>query len=105
MHEQLLKLVLLAVSDLVTIRVVPLAAGERSVFGNSFSLFDYDGARSLLYLDNFDSGVFVEDPDYVDPFVQLVPSIARVALDARLSQELLMAIARDYEHASGGQTD
>jgi transcriptional regulator with XRE-family HTH domain len=102
MHEQILKLVLLAELNKVKIRVVPLSAGERSVFGNSFSLFEYDGGKPLLYLDNHATGAFFEDPDYVDPFVLLVPSIARVALDARQSQELLAAVASDYERAGGG---
>jgi transcriptional regulator with XRE-family HTH domain len=101
MHEQILKLALLTESAQVKIRVIPMAAGERSVFGTSFSLFEYDGGKPLLYLDNPATGVFFEDPDYVDPFVLLARDIARVVLDARQSQELLVALASDYERAGG----
>lgn len=103
MHEQLLKLALMTDLRQVKIRIVPLDAGERSVFGNSFGMFEFDGGKPLLYLDNHATGAFFEDPDYVDPFVLLVRSIDRVALDARQSQELLAAIASDYERAGGGQ--
>lgn len=99
MHEQLLKLVLLAESKRTKIRVVPLCAGERSVFGGSFTLQDYDGGRPLLCLHNHATSLFFEEPDYVDPFFLLIPSIARVALDARQSQELLTSIASGYERS------
>lgn len=105
MQEQLLKLALMTNLRNLQVRVVPLAAGERSMFGNSFGLFEYDGAKPLLYTDNHATGAFFEDPDYVDPFVLLVPSIARVALDARDSQELLAAVASDYERAGGSRVE
>ncbi|MFC0113740.1 Scr1 family TA system antitoxin-like transcriptional regulator [Kibdelosporangium aridum] len=103
MQEQLLKLVLLADLQDVHVRIVPLAAGERSVFGNSFGLFEYDSGRPLLSLPNFATTVFIEDPEHVDPFVLLTPSIEQVALDTRQSQELLAAIALDYERAVDDQ--
>lgn len=103
MHEQLLKLTLFADSEWVKVRVVPLSAGEHSVFGNPFSLFEYDGSKPVLYLHNHATAVFFEDSDFVDPFVLLARSIARVALDARQSQELLADIASDYERAGGNQ--
>nr|CEL15263.1 hypothetical protein [Kibdelosporangium sp. MJ126-NF4]CTQ95696.1 hypothetical protein [Kibdelosporangium sp. MJ126-NF4] len=73
------------------------------MFGNSFGLFKYDTGKPLVYMGNHATGVFFEDPEYVDPFVLPTPSISRVALDARQSQELLAAIAGEYEQEGGGQ--
>lgn len=105
MHEQLLALALMADSANVRIRVVPLRAGERSVFGNAFRLLEFESSKPLLYLDTYATGAFLEDPEYVDPFLMLLPRIARVALDPRQSQELFAAIANEFERAGGSQRE
>lgn len=105
MHDQLLKLVLLAALDHVTVRVVPSSAGERSAFGGPFVLFEYAKHRPLVCLDNHATGLFLEDRDYVEPYRALVPAIAEVALDGGQSRELIATLASGYDQRSERDAD
>ena len=101
MHEQMLKLVLVAALDHVTIRVVP----SGSAFGGAFRLFEYTQYPPLVYLDTYKTGLFLEDKEYVDSFRELVPAIAEVALDEGQSRELIAALAGQYDQRSARDAD
>lgn len=105
MHEQLLKLVLMASLAHVSVRVVPMSAAERSVLGGAFLLLEYAEHRPVVFLDNHSTGLFLEDPDYVAPFYNLVPAIAEVALDEGQSRELIASVADQYDIGSGRDAD
>lgn len=100
MHEQMLQIVLLAALDHVTVRVVPWAAGEHSAFGGSFQLLEYAEHRPLVYLDNYATGLFLEDQEYVKPYRTLLRTIADVALDEGQSREVIAALANVYDRGS-----
>lgn len=105
MHEQMLKLVLVAALDHVVIRVVPTRAGVRSAFGGAFVLFEYRQCPPLVYLDTYKTGLFLEDKEYVDSFRELVPAISEVALDEGQSRELIAALAGRYDLRSARDVD
>lgn len=100
MHEQLLKIVLMAALDHITVRVVPSSAGERAVVGGPFSLFGHTRHAPLVYIDLIESGLFLEDKSYVEPYRKLVPDIADVALDPDESREFIAALASEYDQRS-----
>jgi transcriptional regulator with XRE-family HTH domain len=97
MHEQMLKLVLLAALDHLSIRIVPSSARERSAFGGPFRLFEYRQYPPLVYLDNTTTGLFLEDKEYVEPFRELVSAISEVALDEGQSREVIATLAGRYD--------
>jgi Domain of unknown function (DUF5753)/Domain of unknown function (DUF397)/Helix-turn-helix domain len=97
MHDQMLKIVLLAALDHVTVRVLPLSAGKRSTFRGPFQLFEYAQHRPLVYLDSYSTGLFLEDREYVDPFRTLVPALSEVSLDGGQSRELIATLASEYD--------
>ncbi len=100
MHEQLLQLVLTAALDHVKLRVLPAGAGELSVFGGSFRLFEYRDHMPLVYLDNVASGLFLEDRGYVDDYRRILPVLASVALDAGQSRSFAAELADEYDRGS-----
>ncbi len=100
MQEQMLKLVLAAALDQVTIRVVPAAAGVRSAFGGPFALFEYSEYPPLVYLDNCTTGLFVDEKEFVAPFRELLPAISEVALDEGQSRQMIAALASEYDQRS-----
>jgi transcriptional regulator with XRE-family HTH domain len=100
MHEQMLKLVLVATLDHVSIRVVPSLARDCSAFGGAFRLFEYAEYPPLVYLDTYKTGLFLEDKEYVDSFRELVPAISEVALDEGQSRVLIAALASEYDQRS-----
>ena len=93
MHEQLLHLVLMAGLPNVTLRVLPASAAERSMFGGPFRLFEYRDHHPLVYLDGPLSGLFLDDPGYVDDYRQLLPALASVALDEGQSRSFAAELA------------
>jgi transcriptional regulator with XRE-family HTH domain len=99
MQEQLLHMVLMAALGHVTLRIVP--AGERSVFGGPFRLFEYGGHDPLVYLDGFLTGVFIDDGDIVGDYHRyLLPELRAVALDAGESREFAANLADEYDRGS-----
>jgi transcriptional regulator with XRE-family HTH domain len=98
MHEQLLHIVLTAALDNVTVRVVPSAAGERSVFGGAFSLMDFRQYRPMVYLDNLRvGGLILEESGRVRSYRDLMPMLADVALEEGDSLEFMAELADLYD--------
>jgi transcriptional regulator with XRE-family HTH domain len=101
MHEQLLHIVLTAALDNVTVRIVPIDAGERSMFGGAFRLMEFSEYRPIVYLDNLGGGgLIIEDSDYVRSYHELVAKLADVALDEGQSRECVAALADAYDRRS-----
>jgi transcriptional regulator with XRE-family HTH domain len=95
MSEQMLKLALIADQPKITIRVVPIALGERGAFGGEFVMFRYTGSSPLVYLES--AGLFVEDHDFVAKYRNRLASISEVALGRGESRELLAALASEFD--------
>lgn len=96
MQEQLLALMLLEGQPNVTIRVVP----ESSIFGGAFRLFQFKKHRSLVYLDTYVGGMFLEDREYVSGYNDLVPTIADIAMTEGQSREYFASLANEYDRRS-----
>jgi len=100
MHEQMLKLALATALDHISLRVVPLSAGERSAFGGPFIIFEYAHYPPLVCLDTGSSGLFLEDKEHTAPFRTLLPVISEVALNEGQSRELVATLASEYDRRS-----
>jgi transcriptional regulator with XRE-family HTH domain len=95
MNEQLLKLVLVSEQPKITIRVVPTALGERTVFGGEFVLFRHSGHRPLVYVPSV--GLFLEERDRVARYKEKLARLSEVALGKGESRELLAALASEFD--------
>jgi hypothetical protein len=93
MHDQLLKLVLMAALPHVSLRVLPALSGERGMFGGSFQLFEYRDHQPLVYFSAAWNGVFLEDRDFVADYRRLLPAMASVALDEGESRAFIAELA------------
>lgn len=100
MHEQLLHLVLASALEHVTLRVIPCSAGARSTFGGPFKIMEDAKHQPLLYLDLFNSGLFIEDRQYVEDYYQLLPELNAVALDEGESRSFAADLADEYDRGS-----
>jgi transcriptional regulator with XRE-family HTH domain len=100
MHEQLLRLLFLAALPHVTVRVLPDSAGVLALFGNPFRLFEYREHNPLVYLDQFATGLFLEDQDFVADYRRLLPKISSIALSEAQSGELIADLANALERGS-----
>ncbi|GAA2991487.1 helix-turn-helix domain-containing protein [Actinokineospora diospyrosa] len=100
MHEQLLHLVFTAARENVSIRVVPSAAGERSVLG-AFRLMEFALHKPIVYLDNLaNGGLIIDEPAYVRGYYELIPKLEGIALDEEQSREFAAGLADEYDRGS-----
>jgi transcriptional regulator with XRE-family HTH domain len=101
MHEQILHLLTTAALEHVALRIIPATAGEQSMFGGPFQLFEHPVHSPLLYLDGFLTGMFIEDGDIVgDHYRHVMPDLRAVALDAGESREYAANLADEYDRGS-----
>ncbi len=100
MHEQLLKLVLVAALPNVTLRVLPATAGERAVFGGSFRIFEYREHYPLAYLDHPCGGLFLEDREFVASYRRLLPKVSSIAWDEAQSRVFAAELADSLDRGS-----
>ena len=105
MNEQMLKLVLLANQPRITIRVIPMAVGERGMFGSSFELFRYTGGGPLVYLEVKPEGLFVEDRSYVANYHALLADMSEVALGRGESREMFAELASAFDQPEDAPDD
>lgn len=100
MHEQLLKLVLMAALPNVSLRVLPATAEERALFGGSFRLFEYREHNSLVYLDQPWTGLFLEDREIVANYQRFLSKISSVAMDEAKSGAFVADLANALDRGS-----
>lgn len=98
MHDQMLKLALMAELPHIRIRVVPSSVGPTAAVGGSFRLLRYAQHRPLVHLDAHFGGLFLERKVFVDNYrALLLPVIDGLALSAERSREFLVSLANEYD--------
>ncbi|HVK22180.1 MAG TPA: helix-turn-helix transcriptional regulator [Actinokineospora sp.] len=105
MTEQLTAMRLLADQPNVRIRIVPIAARDRGVFGGPFRLLAFAKYQTLTHLDAPFGGWFLEDPKYVGSYLSLNRRLVDVALDVAESRALLAELADRYDRTEGHWVD
>ncbi|HEX6360190.1 helix-turn-helix transcriptional regulator [Actinophytocola sp.] len=100
MHEQLLKVLLLAGLPHVSVRVLPAFAGARGIFGSSFRVFEYRDHSPLVYFSAAWNGVFIDDAEFVGDYRRLLRTIASVALDEAKSRAFIAELADALDRRS-----
>jgi hypothetical protein len=100
MHEQLLQLVLTAALDNVSLRIVPSAAGEHSLFGGPFQLMETDDHPPVMYLDHAFGGLILEDRKYLESYYRILPTLTHIALDEGQSRKFAADLADAFDRGS-----
>lgn len=84
----------------VTLQVLPAELGAYPGFGASYHLLEFDsGDAEALYLENLESGLYVEDEKDIVVYTLNFERLARMALDPQASTERIMRVRE--EHARG----
>jgi transcriptional regulator with XRE-family HTH domain len=100
MYEQMVALTLVAAAPNVDIHVIPTSAGERSVLGEAFGLFEFEDHNPLVHLDLVATTLWLEDPAYLKPYRSLLNGLADIALGTEESRSSIAALADKYERGS-----
>lgn len=94
MREQLERLKRFNQDDIVSVRVIPFREDAHVGLAGPFVILDFDGANGrILYLDEAQRLMSVDDPDVIDPYVRHISEMLKVAAspgetDALIDQEI-----------------
>ncbi|TDQ00964.1 helix-turn-helix domain-containing protein [Labedaea rhizosphaerae] len=105
MYEQMVTLTLLSAAPNVDVHIVPNSAGERSVLGEAFGLFEFEDHSPLVHLDLFATTLWLEEPGFVEPYRGLLAGLADISVDAEESRSSFAALADKYERGSIAHAD
>lgn len=81
----------------VTVRIIPCDRGEHAGLSGSYLLLELNKARPIVHLEHRRSSTFVDEPDDVEPFIEITDILRQTALDFTQSEQLLASIAAEYE--------
>ncbi|GAB3482912.1 helix-turn-helix domain-containing protein [Amycolatopsis cihanbeyliensis] len=105
MHEQLVSLLLVDSWPRCSIRVVPDAAGPYGIVGGAFKVMGYAEHPPVTYVDSWAAGLFLEEPEDVAMYREILARLDRDALDAGQSREWLAWLASEYDQMEAGRHD
>jgi transcriptional regulator with XRE-family HTH domain len=100
MYEQMVALTLAGALPNVEVRIVPASAGELSVLGEAFRLFEFGEHDALVHLDLCVTTLWLEEPAYVEPYRRLTAGLADIAEGAEESRSSIAALADKYDRGS-----
>jgi hypothetical protein len=90
---------MLEVAELPNVRlwIVPFKLAGNAGFASSFYLMNFPRNKSVVYLENMTSCLYLEDAEKIDYFRRQSASFAKVALDPVESVQFLATMRREYD--------
>jgi transcriptional regulator with XRE-family HTH domain len=97
MRRQLRHLVDSAERPNVTVRVVPLPAGQYVGLRGPFAILDFDDEPSLTFIENHHFGMFLDEKDDIAAYRLVLGNILNEALEPAKSAELIANLVEEHE--------
>jgi transcriptional regulator with XRE-family HTH domain len=98
MSEQLHELLRMSVRPFLSLRVVPAVLGAHAALTGSFRLMEFPEFRPVAYLESETSSLFLEKPDEIRAYRNVLAALAATALSEGQSREVIGTIATElYE--------
>jgi transcriptional regulator with XRE-family HTH domain len=97
MRRQLRQLVDSAERPNITVRVVPLRAGQHAGLRGPFAVMEFADEPSLVFFENQHIGMFLDEQEDITAYRVTLGDILNVALKPAESAELISAIAGEHE--------
>lgn len=89
MAAQFAQLTRVAESARITIRIIPFSAGNHRGCDGPFSMFELDGQPRVVHIENQTTGVFLDEREHTEPYLEIIQRIDEKALDQEESNKLL----------------
>src|SRR2546427_12983772 len=86
----------------VTLQVVPFRAGAHAALGQPFVILRFadPDLPDMVYLEQFTNGLWLDKPDEVDSYAQVMDRLAVQAEDPNDTGEILSSILNDMERGA-----
>jgi transcriptional regulator with XRE-family HTH domain len=81
----------------VTVQAIPLRVGGHTGLDGPYVVLSYAKSRTIVHLEHKRSGIFVDEPDDIGPFLEATATLQRIALDPIATGDFLTALAAEYE--------
>lgn len=93
MAEQLRHLRRMSTRSYLTLRVVPVALGAHAAMTGAFHLMEFTKFKPVAYLESETSSLFLERPEEIQAYRNILGALADTALNEGQSRELIAAVA------------
>jgi hypothetical protein len=97
MADQLRYMVKIAERPNVTVRVIPFECGAHTGLDGPYVVLEFAKASTIVHLEHKQSGIFVDEPQDVEPFLAATATLTETALDPAASEKLLVEVADEYD--------
>ncbi len=77
----------------LSLRVLPVALGAHAAMAGAFRLMEFAEFKPVVYLESETSSVFLERPEEIQAYRNILAALAENALSERQSRELIAALA------------
>ena len=104
MAEQLRHLHRMSERSYLSLRVLPLALGAHAAMAGAFYLMEFAEFKPVAYLESETSSVFLEKPEEIQAYRNILAALAENALTEEQSRELIAALATEL-YADGEDHD
>ncbi len=104
MAEQLDHLRRMSARSYLSLRVVPIALGAHPAMTGAFRLMEFTEFKPVAYLESETSSVFLEKPEEIQAYRNVLAALAEIALGEGQSRELIAALATEL-YADGEDHD
>ena len=88
----------------LSLRVLPVALGAHPAMAGAFYLMEFAEFKPVAYLESETSSVFLEKPEEIQAYRNILAALAENALSERQSRELIAALATGL-YADGEDQD
>lgn len=93
MSEQLHELLRYSVRSYITMRVVPGSIGAHAACSGNFTLMEFADIKPIVYLDSETSCLFLEGPEEIAAYRDILTALRDSALDEGQSRDLIRNLA------------
>jgi transcriptional regulator with XRE-family HTH domain len=104
MAEQLDHLHRMSARSYLSLRVVPIALGAHPAMAGAFRLMEFTEFKPVVYLESETSSVFLEKPEEIQAYRNILDALAKSALSKGQSRELIASLATEL-YANGEDHD
>jgi transcriptional regulator with XRE-family HTH domain len=104
MAEQLHHLHRMSTRSYLSLRVLPIALGAHPAMTGAFRLMEFIEITPVAYLESETSSMFLEKPEEIQAYRNILTALAEIALSEGQSRELIAAVATEL-YANGEDHD
>ncbi|MGH3926470.1 MAG: Scr1 family TA system antitoxin-like transcriptional regulator, partial [Pseudonocardiaceae bacterium] len=80
----------------LTVRVVPTALGAHAATAGPFIFMEFAEFKPVVYLENETTSVFLEKPEEIAAYRNILGALAQTALGEGQSREMIATLATEF---------